>query len=250
MKPKVSVIMPVFNAADVELSIAGVLSQTHKDLEFIIIDDHSNDDTVKVLEIATSSDSRIVLIRNQANQGAGVSRNIGLREAKYDFIAFCDSDDVWMPNKLEIQLTAMLKEDAPICCAGFVKKHQSTNKVSQSMFPPERITHNDLLKTCSIIMSTAIVNKKITGYFEMPIIRRRQDFGMWLQLTNKGYWALGLDKILVEIGYGHKSVSSNKFLAAFYHWKTVRKYSNISIFVMPVYFFSYAINGIRKYFLR
>ena len=113
------------------------------------------------------------------------------------------------------------------------------------MFPPPRITHNDLLKTCSIVMSTAVINRKITGYFEMPTARMRQDFGMWLQLTNKGHWALGLDKILVEIGYGHQSVSSNKFLAAFYHWKTVRKYSNISFLVMSVYFFSYAINGIR-----
>lgn len=250
MNLKVSVIMPVFNALDVELSISGVLSQTHSDLELIIIDDHSNDDTAKILKSARSADSRIVLIRNQTNEGAGVSRNIGLREAKYDFIAFCDSDDVWMPNKLEMQLAEMLRENAPICCAGFVKKHQITNKVSQPILPPQRINHSDLLRTCSIVMSSAIVNKTITGYFEMPISRMRQDFGMWLQLTDKGHWALGLDKILVELGYGRKSVSSNKFLAAFYHWKTVRKYSNLSIFVMPFYFFSYVVNGIRKYFLR
>lgn len=250
MKPKVSVIMPVFNAANVELSIDGVLSQTYKDLELIIIDDHSNVDIAKVLERVAASDNRVILIRNATNEGAGISRNIGLRKAKYDLIAFCDSDDFWVPNKLEVQITQMIKEDAPICCGGFVKKHHSTNKISKPMFPPLRITHNDLLKTCSIVMSTAVINRKITGYFEMPTARMRQDFGMWLQLTNKGYWALGLDEILVEIGYGHQSVSSNKFLAAFYHWKTVRKYSNISLFIMPVYFFSYAINGIKKYFLR
>lgn len=250
MKPKVSVIMPVFNAANVELSIDGVLSQTYKDLELIIIDDHSNEDIAKVLERVAASDNRVILVRNDTNEGAGISRNIGLRKAKYDLIAFCDSDDFWVPNKLEVQITQMIKEDAPICCGGFVKKHHSTNKISKPMFPPPRITHNDLLKTCSIVMSTAVINRKITGYFEMPTARMRQDFGMWLQLTNKGHWALGLDKILVEIGYGHQSVSSNKFLAAFYHWKTVRKYSDISFLVMSVYFFSYAINGIRKYFLR
>tara|TARA_B100000945_G_C20283280_1_gene549738 strand:+ start:50 stop:802 length:753 start_codon:yes stop_codon:yes gene_type:complete len=250
VKPKVSVIMPVFNAANVELSIDGVLSQTYKDLELIIIDDHSNEDIAKVLERVAASDNRVIVVRNDTNEGAGVSRNIGLRKAKYDLIAFCDSDDFWVPNKLEVQLTQMIKEDAPICCGGFVKKHQSTNKISKPMFPPPKITHNDLLKTCSIVMSTAVINRKITGYFEMPTARMRQDFGMWLQLTNKGYWALGLDKILVEIGYGHQSVSSNKFLSAFYHWKTVRKYSNISFLVMSVYFFSYAFNGIRKYFLR
>ena len=250
MKPKVSVIMPVFNAADVKLSISGVLSQSHKDLELIIIDDNSNTNTKKVLDSVKNLDTRIVLIRNQTNVGAGASRNIGLRVAKYDFIAFCDSDDVWMPNKLELQLTEMLNADAPICCAGCVKKHLSTNKISKPLLPPKRISYSDLLKSCSIIMSSAVVNKRITGYFEMPIARRRQDFGMWLQLTGSGHWALGLDKVLVELGYGHKSVSSNKFLAALYHWKTVRKYSNTSIFVMPFYFFSYAINGIKKYFLR
>ena len=250
MNPIVSVVMPVFNAADVELSVAGVLSQTHENLELIIVDDHSNDDMVKKLVSVAASDSRIVLIRNATNEGAGVCRNMGLRAAKHDFIAFCDSDDVWMPNKLEIQLAEMLRENAPICCSAYVKKHHSTYKISAPIVPPKRITHNDLLKSCSIAMSTAVVNRKITGYFEMPKTRRRQDFGMWLQLTSKGYWALGLDKNLVEYSYGHKSVSSNKLLAAYYHWKTVRAHSNIPLLFMPAYFISYTINGIRKYLLR
>lgn len=250
MNPTVSVIMPVYNAADVELSVAGVLSQTQENLELIIIDDCSNDDTAKELVRLANSDSRIVLIKSEKNQGAGVCRNIGLRAAKHDFIAFCDSDDVWMPNKLEIQIAEMLKENAPICCSAYVKKHHSTYKISAPIVPPKRITHNDLLKSCSIAMSTAVVNRNITGYFEMPRTRRRQDFGMWLQLTSKGHWALGLEKNLVEYSYGHKSISSNKLLAAYYHWKTVRAHSNIPLLVMSAYFVSYAINGIRKYLSR
>ena len=79
----------------------------NKNDEIIFVDDHSNDDMVKKLVSVAASDSRIVLIRNATNEGAGVCRNMGLRAAKHDFIAFCDSDDVWMPNKLEIQLAEM-----------------------------------------------------------------------------------------------------------------------------------------------
>ena len=248
MKPSVSVIMPVFNAVDVKLSVARVLSQTYKNLELIIIDDHSNNQTAQLLESLASSDNRVILIRNKTNLGAGISRNIGLKQARYDYIAFCDSDDFWMKDKLEIQLSEMIKEDAPICCAGFVKRHQDTHKLSRPMFPPSRITHNDLLKTCSIIMSTAIVNRKATGYFEMPTARRRQDFGMWLQLTDKGYWALGLDKILVEIGYGHKSVSSNKLLAAFYHWKPLENIQILLYLLCQFIFFHMPLMALKNIF--
>ena len=250
MCPSVSIIMPVFNSASVELSIAGVLMQTYKHFELIIIDDCSNEETVNILLHLSSTDSRISLIRNNKNEGAGICRNIGLRAAKYDFVAFCDSDDVWAQNKLEIQLAEMIKVNAPICCTAYVKKHYISHKKSASIIPPKRITHNDLLKSCSIGMSTSVVNRKITGYFEMPRTRRRQDFGMWLQLTRKGNWALGLDISLVEYSYGNNSVSSNKLMAAYYHWKTVRANSDISLLVMVGYFCSYALNGVKKYLTR
>ena len=73
---------------------------------------------------------------------------------------------------------------------------------------------------------------------------------MWLQLTRDGNWALGLDKSLVGYCYGHKSVSNNKLLAPYFHWKTVGAHSNISLLVMVAYFVLYAINRIRKYLLR
>ena len=173
-----------------------------------------------------------------------------LRLAKYNFIAFCDSDDIWLPNKLEFQLNEMEKENAPVCCSGFVKKHFRTGRESSAMFPQRIITHSDLVRKCSIIMSSAVVNRSITGNFEMPASRRRQDFAMWLQLTQQGHWALGLDEVLVKVGYGNRSVSSNKLMAAYYHWKTVRNYSNTPLGAMMINFCSYAINGIKKYLLR
>lgn len=250
MNPAVSVIMPSFNPPNVHLSVAGILSQTHDNLELIIIDDCCDKNTSQELKRLAELDARITLIRNKKNKGAGVCRNIGLRLAKNDFIAFCDADDVWVKNKLEIQLTEMIREDAPICCSAYIKKHYISDKKSSPIVPPKRITHNDLLKSCSIVMSTAIINRNITGYFEMPNTRLRQDFGMWLQLTNEGNWALGLDNVLVEYSYGHRSVSSNKFIAAYYHWRTIREHSNSPLVVILFNFFVYAINGIKKYLTR
>ena len=130
--------------------------QTYKYFELIIIDDCSNEETAKTLSHLSSTDSRISLIRNNKNEGAGICRNIGLRAAKYDFVAFCDSDDVWAQNKLEIQLAEMIKVNAPICCTAYVKKHYISHKKSASIIPPKRITHNEVVSNVQMECSGEI----------------------------------------------------------------------------------------------
>lgn len=102
----VSIIMPSYNtAAYIKESIQSVLNQTYTNWELIIVDDCSTDSTDEVLE--TIKDSRIRYFKNDKNSGAAVSRNKALREAKGQWIAFLDSDDLWMPEKLEKQIYFM-----------------------------------------------------------------------------------------------------------------------------------------------
>ena len=99
--PKISVVIPTYNRADlISETLDSVLAQTYRDFEVIVVDDGSTDDTIKLLS-KYGQDIRII---GQENQGAGSARNTGIREAKGEFIAFLDSDDLWLPKKLERQI--------------------------------------------------------------------------------------------------------------------------------------------------
>lgn len=109
--PKVSVVIPTYNRRDrIKRSVDSVLAQTFDDFELIIVDDASQDDTVAVLE--TIEDPRIRIVRHETNKGAGAARNTGFREAATDWVAYQDSDDEWLPTKLERQV-ALLDAAAP-----------------------------------------------------------------------------------------------------------------------------------------
>ena len=105
----VSIVIPVFNAAaTLQRTIESVLSQTHKSIEVLIIDDWSSDQSVVIAEAYAAKDARVKLLRTSCNSGGPARpRNLGVVQSNGDFIAFCDSDDVWHPEKIEIQLRAI-----------------------------------------------------------------------------------------------------------------------------------------------
>ena len=96
--------MPAYNSSHyVEESISSVLNQTHRNIELIVIDDGSTDETWTIINAWSERDDRIIAMR-QKNQGVSAARNNAISKSTGDFIAFCDSDDVWYANKLERQL--------------------------------------------------------------------------------------------------------------------------------------------------
>src|SRR5258708_5260214 len=118
--PRVSIILPVYNrAATVGRAIASVVAQTEHDWELIVVDDGSHDDLSGA--IAAVLDHRVHLLRNERNRGAAAARNSGIRAARAPFIAFIDSDDEWMPMKLERQIEAIERSQPPLgaLCTAF-----------------------------------------------------------------------------------------------------------------------------------
>ena len=98
-----SVVVPTFNRAQlIGRSLRSILNQTHEEFEVIVVDDASTDETED--EVKTFSDSRVRYIRHDENQGPSATRNTGIRSAENEYIAFLDSDDEWLPEKLERQL--------------------------------------------------------------------------------------------------------------------------------------------------
>ena len=131
MNPKVSVIIPTYNRAEtVSRAIESVLAQTVTDIEVIVVDDGSVDDTGKLLEAMFGDRIRYFA---QVNQGASVARNRGVVEARGEWIAFLDSDDIWEPEKLELQLRA-LEQFAPLCGGCYTDVRFFNHPETRTMF--------------------------------------------------------------------------------------------------------------------
>ena len=120
MRPKLSVIMPVYNAEKFIIkSITSVIEQTIKSWELIIINDASTDSTQKIIDSYTDKDNRIKCFNLEKNSGAAVARNTCIIKATGKFIAFIDSDDIWLPTKSEVQINLMEKHKCDISCTSY-----------------------------------------------------------------------------------------------------------------------------------
>src|SRR5690606_16903121 len=116
----VSVIMPAHNAAGfIAESIRSVQQQTYFNWELLVIDDASRDGTSQIVEELRAEDPRIKLHILPTNQGAGFSRNIGIKAATGKYISFLDADDLWKPHKLERQLRVMQQENVQVCFSSY-----------------------------------------------------------------------------------------------------------------------------------
>ncbi|NJD98894.1 glycosyltransferase [Thermococcus sp. LS1] len=169
MRPTVSVIMPSYNHSRfIEEAIQSVLNQTFDDFELIIIDDSSSDNSQEIIQKFAEIDSRIKPIFHKKNMGIARTLNDGLRASKGEFIAFIASDDVWVPNKLEVQLEILARnEDLVVWSEGeiidangnptgqaFTERHNATNrKKSGRIF-------EELLKGNFIFGSSMILKRK------------------------------------------------------------------------------------------
>lgn len=114
---QISVIMPAYNAEKyIAQAIESVLQQD-VELELIVIDDASVDDTAKSVEKYTSDD-RVIFIQNKENMGVAESRNVGIRRARGKYIAFLDADDWWLEGKLKEQYEKLERSGQVLCCTG------------------------------------------------------------------------------------------------------------------------------------
>ncbi len=147
MEPLVSIITPTFNSQDfLAQTIDSILDQSYKNWELILIDDASTDNTVNLIKDYISKHSNISLIQNNTNQGAGVSRNKGINAAKGDFIAFLDADDLWLPNKLEVQINLMLKNNLDVCFSSYDLIDEGGNKLHKRVNALPELTYKKLSK--------------------------------------------------------------------------------------------------------
>ncbi len=243
----VSIITPSYNSEDfISETIKSVLSQTYQNWEMIIIDDCSNDGSVGLIKKNCEKDNRIILIEQKKNIGAGEARNIGLKKANGRYIAFLDSDDCWLPNKLEIQINFMKKHKSAISFTSYIVMNELFTKEEYTINVPQKITYTGYLKNTIIGMSSSIIDKNIVGDINFLDIRTRQDTYLWISLLKRGLIANGLDIVLMKYRKRDSSISANKFKAAKRVWYLYYNLEELGFFKSLYYFIFYAINAIRK----
>jgi len=244
----VSIITPMYNAVKfIEETIQSVLDQTYQNWEMIIVDDCSTDNGVTLIRKYCEKDDRIKFIQLQKNSGGAVARNEAIKSARGKYIAFLDSDDLWHPDKLDKQVRFMEDNDFYFSFSSYNIIDEKSNNVG--VFNPNcsKLNYYDLLKTCKIGCLTAMYDSDSLGKVYLPVVKRGQDYALWLKILKKIKFAYCLNDNLASYRIVQGSVSRNKFKKITYQWKIYREFENISLFKSIYYLFHYSLNGFLKY---
>lgn len=242
----ISIVMPSYNSEKfIEKSIYSVINQTYKNWELLIIDDCSNDNSLELIKHFCQIDSRIKLIIHQKNHGVAESRNRGLKEAIFPYIAFLDSDDVWDQNKLEIQVNFMIKNNVAISFTEYYRINEFDQKIGEVNKIPKEVNYFDLLKGNSIAMSTSMIDTRIVDKIRFEKIGH-EDYYFWLKSLKNGYLAKGINRKLVYYRVHSASLSSNKLKAITFTWIIYRKWLKLNFFESIYYFLIHEFKAILK----
>ena len=241
-----SVITPVFNSSKfIRDCIASVKGQTYENWELLLVDDCSADDSVDIIKEEAVHDERITLMQLDRNSGPAAARNKALSVAQGEYIAFLDSDDIWLPEKLAAQLYFMMSDNIAFSFTEYGFIDEEGNELNKLVKVPKEVDYNFLLKNTIIGCLTVMLDKKAFGNICVPDLRRQQDYALWLALLRAGGKAYGLQKRLAlyrKVGGSH---SSNKLKAAKNIWK-VYKLENLNFLKACWCFVNYSLNAARK----
>ncbi|MFB9145475.1 glycosyltransferase family 2 protein [Halomonas alkalicola] len=244
--PLISIVTPSHNSARfVSETIQSVLDQSFVEWEMIIVDDFSTDDSVEMIKAFVERDSRINLIRLTKNSGAALARNAAIEVAKGRYIAFLDSDDLWLPYKLEKQLAFMQANNYPFAYTAYDKIDEE-GLVLGRIGAPGKVSYSDLLKTCSIGCLTAMYDADFFGKIYMPVNTKREDFATWLKLLKEVDYAYGLNENLAQYRVYKNQTSANKAKMAKENWRLYRDVERLSFLTATYYFSHYAIRGFLR----
>lgn len=225
----VSIIMPAYNSGKyIKESINSVINQTYENWELLIIDDCSQDDTKRIIESYSMSNSKIQFLKLSENSGAAVARNLGVKKASGKYIAFLDSDDLWYEKKLEKQVKFMKKNNYYFTCTAYSKIDESSQLLNQIVVPKQISAYDDLLKN-NAGNSTVMYDCSKIGKTFIPDIKKRNDYVMWLSVIKKNKYLYGITEVLSSHRVREGSLSGNKLSLVKYHWIVYRKIEELSL---------------------
>lgn len=247
----VSVITPVYNVARfLSRTLDSILSQSYADLEIVLVDDCSEDNSEEIIIRYIEKYPNIIYHKQDKNMGAAVARNTALNLASGRFVAFLDSDDLWYENKLEKQLAYMKNKNAAISCTAMEKIDEEGRYLNAIYYVRETINYKYLLKNTIISTSTVIIDRNMIGNFQMPLRRGGQDYATWLMLMRNGTVCYGLNEILSCYRVMSKSLSSNKWKSIIQVWQIQTNEEKISKFSAAINVCFFIINAFIKHYIK
>lgn len=244
----VSIILPYYKKKDfILLTIQSILKQTYKNFEVIIVNDDQSNESKDILENIKKKDTRISIINNENNFGAGLSRNEAIKIAKGKYLAFCDADDLWEMNKLENQLNFMKKKNINFSFTSYNIINDLGNIIGNRK-AYEEITFKQLLRSCDIGLSTVIVEKKTINDLNInfPNIKTKEDYVVWLYLSKNGVRMMGLQENLTSWRKLSDSLSSSIFQKILDGYRVYRVYLKLNIVKSLFYLFLLSVNFLIK----
>jgi teichuronic acid biosynthesis glycosyltransferase TuaG len=243
----VSIITPAYRCAGVVGdTIRSVLAQTYPHWEMLIAEDCSPDNTREILREWAKADPRVRLIEQARNGGPAMARNAALECAQGRWIAFLDSDDLWLPNKLERSIDFAEANAAPLVFTGFRRIPAEGGTAGRYISVPRTLTYRQLLGNTAIATSTVLLDRRRVGEVRMRKTYY-DDFDCWLQVLKSGRLAHGLDEDLMRYRVMGKSVSRNKRNSATQVWRAYRDLEKLSVPTACWHFMNYAVRGLLKY---
>jgi glycosyltransferase involved in cell wall biosynthesis len=244
----VSIITPSYNVQDfIEETIASVTQQTHQNWEMIIVDDASTDNTPNLLRKLSQKEPRIKIHLLSANAGAAVARNVAIEHAKGKYLAFLDADDIWFPFHLANSIQTVKEKKVPFVFASYKRSNENLEFVHSDFIVPKKVTYTDILKTNSISCLTAFVDASQLGKEKMPLIKKRQDMGLWLTYLKKIPFAYGIQECHAIYRIRENSLSRNKKQLIYYQWDFYRNVEHLNILQSAYYFLWWMYLGYKKY---
>jgi teichuronic acid biosynthesis glycosyltransferase TuaG len=246
MKPLVSVITPAHDASSVlARAIQAVADQTLGSVEHIVIDDGSNDGTLELLQELSRAVPHLRYL-HQPRQGAGMARNAGIEAAEGRYVAFLDSDDLWLPRKLEAQIGFMEDLQCVFSYGDYHVRDQNRSGLKGTFRTPFELTYDDLLRGCPIGCLTAAYNQEELGKAYMPRAARGQDWALWLSLTRDGTPAMRYPGTEAVYHRGRGSLSANKLRKSLDMYRIYRQQEGIGALRTLGYLASFSIHSLRK----
>ncbi len=255
MKPKstrslVSVIMPAFNAERyIHASIGSVLQQSYASWELIVIDDSSSDRTADIVSTLAAQEPRIRLLKPAEKLRASGARNLGLQSARGKYAAFLDADDLWMPEKLEVQIQHAEASHSPFIASSYQIISTEGQRIRYQEIG-EDISLSDVLTKRAVIgcLTVFIEVEKFKGMQFRRDLKSAEDYEMWCRMIARcktlNLQPLGIPRALASYRVHSGGKSSKKLKRIPLHWHIYRHCLNMSRVEAARSCMGYVINGV------
>ncbi len=244
--PEVSIITPVYNSSKfLAQTIESVFAQTFTDWEWLITDDYSADDSVKMIQ--ELNDGRVKLTISGTNCGAGHARNISLKKATGRFITFLDADDYWEPNFLEEMVAFIKKENAELAYSNYARCDENLRPKIEDFKADKEVNFGNLLKTCRLSLLSSMYDSKRVGIEFFPEGSKREDHVMWLNLLKKIPVGKPLPKTMAKYRMHATSISRKKTNIVKDQYLVYKDFMKFSTAKSLYYTANWALNGLMKY---